>query len=156
MSSSLADVFPWPTTYVNSIGSCKSARKCRFAWTFAVRICYNCFFFFVVVVVVVFVVVFCGVFFPRRGLYAWLCIISRLSRFGCSNIIFLADLSKAQDELSWSLAVRRPSVCPSPICPSVCPPVCLAVHTFERLFLWTLGQISSNLMWSLVLKGGRG
>ena len=53
---------------------------------------------------------------------------------------FLAHLSKAQDELLWSLAVRRPPVCRPP------------VHTFEHLSV-TSGPIFFKLYVEPSIKG---
>ena len=59
-----------------------------------------------------------------------------------ADYLFLADLSSAQDELLWSLFVRRPSVCAS---------VRLHFQTTSPLKL--LSQFCSNFIWSLLRVG---
>ena len=57
-------------------------------------------------------------------------------RQGECLLSFLAHLSSAQDELLWSLFVRRPSVRPS-VRPCVRPSVRPSVNIFKRLLLWS-------------------
>ena len=71
---------------------------------------------------------------PRcHFLYPWYCIAKDKRGY---HMVFLAHLSSAQDELLWSLFVRRPSVRPS-VRPCVRPSVRPSVNIFKRLLLWS-------------------
>ena len=72
----------------------------------------------------------------------WNCLPTAGQRYR-NTTSFLAHLSSAQDELLWSLFVRRPSVCPS-------------VNIFKQLLLWSRWANFAQISYGASLGWGEG